>query len=167
MALSEELNFTRAAASVPMAQPAFSQAIERIERKLRVQLFIRTSRRVEPTEAGRMLAERARGILHGVHVAVGDTQLAGGGKRLRVHVTESSLVVVRRVLAAIRNRVAVPVHLTTVPRAQISQQLLDGGLDIVLGSKLRGPGVKSVRLADEAVTSRSAAHSALSSRPAS
>lgn len=150
--LERELNFTRAAKAIPMAQPALSQAISRLERKLEVQLFERTSRSVEPTAAGRMLASRARELLHGVQVAVGDTRLAGGSKRLRIHVTESSLPLVRRVLTAIRHEVSVPVHQATVPWEDVKKQLLEGRLDIALGSRVKGPGVTSVWVADETVT---------------
>lgn len=150
--LEQELNFTRAAKAIPMAQPALSQAISRLERKLEVKLFERTSRSVEPTAAGRMLARRGRELLLSVQVAVADTKLAGGRTRLRVHVTESSLPLVRRVLTAIRQEVTVPVHQATVPWEDVRTQLLAGRLDIALGSKVKGPGITSVWVADEQVT---------------
>ncbi len=150
--LEQELNFTRAAKAIPMAQPALSQAISRLERKLEVKLFERTSRSVEPTAAGQLLARRGREVLHSVQIAVADTKLAGGSTRLRIHVTESSLPLVRRVLTAIRREVSVPVHQATVPWKDVRTQLLEGRLDIALGSKVKGLGVRSIWVADETVT---------------
>ena len=56
--VAEELNFTRAAARLGMAQPPLSAAIGKLERKLGVRLLERTSRRVTLTPAGAVLLER-------------------------------------------------------------------------------------------------------------
>jgi DNA-binding transcriptional LysR family regulator len=53
--VAEELNFTRAAARLGMAQPALSQQVGRIERTLGVRVFERTTRAVTLTDAGRRL----------------------------------------------------------------------------------------------------------------
>jgi LysR family transcriptional regulator, transcription activator of glutamate synthase operon len=63
VALAEELNFTRAAAAEHVAQPALSQQIRRLEEEVGVGLVERTTRRVSLTEAGELLAVRARRIL--------------------------------------------------------------------------------------------------------
>ncbi|HET9125546.1 MAG TPA: LysR substrate-binding domain-containing protein [Solirubrobacteraceae bacterium] len=63
VALAEELNFTRAAAAEHVAQPALSQQIRRLEEEVGVGLVERTTRRVALTEAGELLAVRARRIL--------------------------------------------------------------------------------------------------------
>lgn len=150
--LERELNFTRAAAAIPMAQPALSQAIARMERRMGVQLFRRTSRLVEPTAAGSLLAKRAREILQDVGLAVIDTQIVGGAARLRVHVTEPSLQLTRRVLAAIRATVSAPVHQTTAPWSEVADQLRSGELSLALGPRTTGPGLISELLCEERVT---------------
>lgn len=147
-----ERNFTRAAAAIPMAQPAMSLAIARVERRLGVQLFHRTSRLVEPTAAGKLLATRAREILNYVELAMIDTQLVGGAARLRMHVTEPSLELTRRVLAAIRAEVTVPVHQTTAPWCEVTDQLRSGELTLALGPRATGPGLISELLYEERVT---------------
>jgi LysR family transcriptional activator of glutamate synthase operon len=62
VALAEELNFTRAAASEHVAQPALSQQIRRLEDELGLALVERTTRHVALTEAGALLVVRARRI---------------------------------------------------------------------------------------------------------
>jgi DNA-binding transcriptional LysR family regulator len=60
LVVAEELNFTRAAARLGMAQPPLSAAIGKLERKLGVTLLERTSRRVSLTPAGAVLLEQGR-----------------------------------------------------------------------------------------------------------
>jgi DNA-binding transcriptional LysR family regulator len=60
IAVAEELNFTRAARRLGMAQPPLSAAIGKLERKLGVRLLDRTSRRVTLTPAGAMLLSEGR-----------------------------------------------------------------------------------------------------------
>ncbi len=69
VALAEELNFTRAAAAEHIAQPALSQQIRRLEEEVGVGLVERTTRKVALTEAGELLAVRARRILAELAIA--------------------------------------------------------------------------------------------------
>ena len=61
--LSEELHFGKAAARLNISQPPFSRQIRQLEDELGVQLFRRTRRQVEMTEAGHMFVVQARQIL--------------------------------------------------------------------------------------------------------
>jgi DNA-binding transcriptional LysR family regulator len=63
LAVAEERNFTRAAERLHVAQPALSRQVRELERELGVELLSRTTHKVEPTEAGRMLLERGPGLL--------------------------------------------------------------------------------------------------------
>jgi LysR family transcriptional regulator, transcription activator of glutamate synthase operon len=69
VALAEELSFTRAAAAEHIAQPALSQQIRRLEEEVGVGLVERTTRKVALTEAGELLAVRARRILAEIEIA--------------------------------------------------------------------------------------------------
>jgi DNA-binding transcriptional LysR family regulator len=78
MAVADELHFGRAAVRLSIAQPALSKAIRRIETRLRVPLFVRSSRHVSLTPAGEVLQEHGRHALNAVSAAVRNTQRAGG-----------------------------------------------------------------------------------------
>jgi LysR family transcriptional activator of glutamate synthase operon len=62
-AVARHRHFTRAAEAVHVAQSALSQQVRRLEAELGTELFVRTSRRVTPTEAGEAVATHARRIL--------------------------------------------------------------------------------------------------------
>lgn len=69
VAVAEELNFSRAAARLHMAQPPLSQTIKQLEQELGFPLLRRTTRRVELTAAGEAYLEDARAILAAVSTA--------------------------------------------------------------------------------------------------
>src|SRR6478736_2111320 len=60
---AEELNFTRAAARLYVAQQALSRDIKRLEAQLGTTLFLRTTRRVTLTPDGERLLARARDLV--------------------------------------------------------------------------------------------------------
>jgi LysR family nitrogen assimilation transcriptional regulator len=62
-------SFTRAALALDVAQPALSRQVRLLEVELRQNLLIRNGRGATPTEAGRLLLEHGRGILHQVERA--------------------------------------------------------------------------------------------------
>ncbi len=63
VAVAQEGSFTRAARRCLVTQPTLSQQIQKLERELGQPLFQRLGRRVELTEAGRVLYEKAQHIL--------------------------------------------------------------------------------------------------------
>ena len=63
VAAAEELNFTRAAARLFVAQQALSREIKRLEARLGTTLFLRTTRRVTLTPDGERLLVRARDLV--------------------------------------------------------------------------------------------------------
>ncbi|MGQ0777779.1 MAG: LysR family transcriptional regulator [Pseudonocardiales bacterium] len=76
LAVAEELNFSRAAERLGMAQPPLSRAIAQLERRLEVQLFERSTRHVKLTAAGLILRGEARKALDAVSAAAHRTRRA-------------------------------------------------------------------------------------------
>ncbi|MBA4262279.1 MAG: LysR family transcriptional regulator [Comamonadaceae bacterium] len=62
-------SFTRASVALDVAQPALSRQVRLLEVELRQNLLVRNGRGAIPTEAGRLLLEHGRGILHQVERA--------------------------------------------------------------------------------------------------
>ena len=84
--LAEERHFGRAAGLLHLAQPALSQQVKQLERELGIELFTRTTRRVELTEAGTRLVDHARSVLADVDRARDDMALLATGRAGRVSV---------------------------------------------------------------------------------
>lgn len=64
--VAEMGSFTRASAALDVAQPALSRQVRLLEVELRQNLLIRNGRGATPTEAGKLLLDHGRGILHQV-----------------------------------------------------------------------------------------------------
>lgn len=69
VAVVDHGTFTAAAASIPVSQPALSQAIAALERELGTELFHRLGRQVALTPAGEAFVEPARRMLRDAEVA--------------------------------------------------------------------------------------------------
>ncbi len=93
IAVAEELNFSRAAERLGIAQPALSRQIAAIEREIGGPLFARSKRYVALTEAGRLLVDEARAALANVDrvVAVGRNAVAGQLGTLSIAVSSTSM----------------------------------------------------------------------------
>jgi DNA-binding transcriptional LysR family regulator len=76
VAVAEELNFSRAASRLGMAQPPLSRAISQLEKRLGVQLFERNTRKVTLTAAGLTLLDEARSALDAMSAAARRTRRA-------------------------------------------------------------------------------------------
>lgn len=62
-------SFTKASLALDVAQPALSRQVRLLEVELRQNLLVRNGRGATPTEAGKLLLEHGRGILHQVERA--------------------------------------------------------------------------------------------------
>ena len=86
VAVAEELNFSRAAERLHMAQPPLSVAIRQLEQELGTSLFERTSREVRLTEPGFALLDGARRTLAEAEAAVTAARRAAAGAVGSLHV---------------------------------------------------------------------------------
>ena len=76
--VAEELHFGRAAARLQIAQPAVTAQIQALERQLGVPLLIRSTRRVQLTEAGMIFNSRCIDILRDIDRTCLATQAVAG-----------------------------------------------------------------------------------------
>jgi DNA-binding transcriptional LysR family regulator len=78
VAVAEELNLTRAAARLRVAQPALSTQMKDLETELQTALFERGRAGVQLTRAGKLFYQRARAILAQATEAANEARTAAG-----------------------------------------------------------------------------------------
>src|SRR5580704_18644242 len=78
--LADELHFGRASKRLFVSQPALSKQIRKLEEKVGGALFIRTRRKVEITEAGRVLLSGAEKVLENAEGALTLAREAAAGR---------------------------------------------------------------------------------------
>lgn len=134
VALADEQQFTRAAAVCRVSQSGLSAAIRSLEDELGTSLFSRTTRRVEPTDAGLALLPFARAMLEqavaGRDAVVRATHELSG--RLSVGAEQCLGVVdVPPLLERFRRRYPlVEIRFTQAGSHELVEQLRDGRLDV-------------------------------------
>jgi DNA-binding transcriptional LysR family regulator len=92
--VAEELNFTRAAERLFLAQQALSSQIQQLETRLSVKLFERTTRRVTMTDAGEQLLPHALAALQALDEGVAKVEASqrAEGATLRVGMAGTAMV---------------------------------------------------------------------------
>ncbi|MGN9813401.1 LysR family transcriptional regulator [Micromonospora sp. BQ11] len=170
VAVAEELHFGRAATRLHVSQPSLSQQIRKLEQSLGTALFIRSSRRVQLTAAGRTLALEAPVALSALARALELTRLVGSGTETTVrlgYTPVSSFETLSTLLNALQ---ADHPTFTFIPTeafsAEIPELLNNGELD--LGLALSPPhreGVGSEVLREEPVSALFSAHHRLAAAP--
>ncbi|VEJ54862.1 LysR family transcriptional regulator [Pragia fontium] len=84
LAVAEELHFGKAAARLNMSQPPLSIHIKELESQLGTVLFLRHSRSVALTHAGKVLMEETRNLLSTANQALARVEQIGRGERGRI-----------------------------------------------------------------------------------
>ena len=129
-------SFTRAAIELDVAQPALSRQVRLLEVELRQNLLVRNGRGAVPTEAGKLLLEHGRGILHQVERAKEDLGRLRGGLAGRVAVgLPTSVARVLTVPLTRAFREALPEARLSISEGlsgQLQEGLVSGRLDIVV-----------------------------------
>jgi LysR family nitrogen assimilation transcriptional regulator len=129
-------SFTRAAIELDVAQPALSRQVRLLEVELRQNLLVRNGRGAVPTEAGKLLLEHGRGILHQVERARDDLGRLRGGLAGRVAVgLPTSVARVLTVPLTRAFREALPQARLSISEglsAGLQEGLTSGRLDIVV-----------------------------------
>lgn len=84
LAVAEELHFGRAAARLNMSQPPLSLHIKELETQLGTPLFVRHSRSVALTHAGKILMEESRRLLAMANASLARVEQIGRGEGGRI-----------------------------------------------------------------------------------
>ncbi|MFC9112659.1 MULTISPECIES: LysR family transcriptional regulator [Streptomyces] len=134
VAVAEDQHFTRAAERLLVSQSGLSASIRALERELQTPLFVRTTRRVTLTEAGRALLAEAERILAQVRAAHEAVAAVQGVLRGTLAVgTEQCIagVNVAELLAAFRRRHPdVEIRLRQWGSAALAEEVAAGRLDL-------------------------------------
>jgi DNA-binding transcriptional LysR family regulator len=150
--LSEDLHFGRTARRLGVAQSSLSEAIRRLEAKLDIVLFQRSSRHVELTDAGSELVPFAREILESF------AAVAGTGAPPRAATAEFRLGIEGHGFAELTHPILARVmarrpetRLVTQECAGLPQAFLDGRFDVaLLRTPLEDERIQSHAIATEA-----------------
>src|SRR6266700_1800948 len=153
VAVAEELNFTRAAQRLLMTQQPLSAAIRQLESDLGVQLFERTTRKVELTRAGEALLGEARELLRRADGAAERARRAASGSTtLCVGVNSAAYGdVAAAILEAYRARHAdVQLEVRTYEVTAPAAGLADGSVDVaVVREPVVAPAVRTAVIGEE------------------
>jgi LysR family transcriptional regulator, transcription activator of glutamate synthase operon len=158
VAIADEGSFTRAAARSHVAQPALSQQIRRLERETGVTLIDRTTRRVQMTEPGKLLVERARRALAEVEAGIAELDEVAGVRGGRVAIGAMQTLGpfdLSRLLAAFHaHHPEVELAVREEPSETLADMLRSDALDLAFLSvthRIQGGGLRFQRLATEEV----------------
>lgn len=116
-AIAEAKSFSRAASRLGKTQPAVSQAIQRLEDRLRAKLVHRTSRHVEVTDAGNELILKVLPLLQGISEATvgasGQTSVVNGTLRVACDALFSRLMLAPELAQFMKDHPALQLKLET------------------------------------------------------
>jgi DNA-binding transcriptional LysR family regulator len=140
VAVAEELNFTRAADRLRIAQSGLSVSIRGLERDLRATLFLRSSHGVRLTEAGVVLLSRARDLLVAAQSTRDAVTDVVGGVRgtVRVGIMQGLVLPgLAELLAQFRRSnqlVQIEPHLAANGSTSLAKEVAQGRLDIAFAA---------------------------------
>lgn len=150
----EQGSFSRAAASLHVAQPALSLHVRNMESELGTPLLFRTARGVEPTEAGTILVRHARIILDQLVVAEeeirGHQQDPSGEVHLGVPGTIAQIVAVPLITAVHTRYPNIKLRIAEAMSGFILEWMREERIDLaVLYNQAEEHGIQTERLLDE------------------
>lgn len=137
LAVAQELNFSRAAEKLNMAQPPLSRQIQQLEAELGIQLFDRESRPLKLTPGGRLFREQALAVIQRMEELQGAMQRFAASERPRFVIGfVPSVIYARlpRVIRGLRQR-APEVELSLIEMMSLEQisALKEGRIDVGFG----------------------------------
>lgn len=154
LALARDLHFGRAARRMFISQPALSRQIVALERRMRVPLVRRSTRRVELTPAGQALLPEARAVVAAAdrlgEVIRSQSRRVRGRLRIGFIGAEAATPYVRRILTEFRRRHPdSEIEMRSLDLVNQVEALVTGEVDAAF---LRPPlpaGIRTLQLASE------------------
>jgi DNA-binding transcriptional LysR family regulator len=153
-AVARHRHFTRAAEELHVAQSALSHQVRRLERELGIELLRRTTRSVEPTAAGELVAARARAVISETDALRGEVDELRG--LVRGHLTIGALLFggeldIPATLARFTEAFPhIEVGLREGTARRMVDMLNDGSLDLAFALELERPdGLEGLTLSRE------------------
>jgi DNA-binding transcriptional LysR family regulator len=147
VALADARQFTRAAALSGVSQSGLSAAIRGLEEELGSSLFTRTTRRVEPTEAGPALLPHARAMLAQAAAARDAVVQATHAVSGSLHVGSEQCLGVVDVAALLerfhRRHPLVEIHFVQAGSHELLARVREGDLDVAFVATADGFGALS------------------------
>ena len=136
VAVAEEMHFGRAADRIGIAQPPLSRQIARLEAAVSAQLFDRSRSRLQLTQAGELMLDRARTLLRGVEDIRQEIARLGSGKAglLRVaFVGSATYGSLPRLIEGFRNEhPSIELALSAMNNAALKQALVERQVDVAI-----------------------------------
>nr|WP_223959811.1 transcriptional regulator CynR [Burkholderia diffusa] len=134
LAVAERKNFTRAAEALHVSQPTLSQQIRQLEDTLGTQLFDRSGKAVQLTDAGEAWARYAKLALQdldaGVRAIHDVAELSRGSLRLAVTPTYTAYLVGPIVNGFRKLHPGIRIDIRELTQDQMEAQLIDDKLDL-------------------------------------
>lgn len=155
LAVADDLNFTRAAERLHLAQQTLSASIRRLEEQLGVALFVRSTRRVELTAAGEVLVEGARAVVAAAAEAVERVHQVAEGRSGRITIGFSTAAggvpIVREIIRTFSESApSVDIRTEEHDFGDPSAGLADGRVDVAfIFGPLPVAGLSSITLVQE------------------
>jgi DNA-binding transcriptional LysR family regulator len=153
-AVARHRHFTHAADELHVAQSALSHQVRQLERELGIELLRRTTRSVQPTEAGELVAARARAVLAETEALKGEIDELRG--LVRGHVSVGAMLFggeldIPAILASFTSTFPdVEIGLREGTARRMVEMLTDGSLDIAFALEVEPPdGIERLELSSE------------------
>jgi DNA-binding transcriptional LysR family regulator len=154
--VASHLSFSKAAEDLQLSQPAVSKHIQQLEAELGVRLFQRTGRRVELTEAGRLLsdyAQRLSLLSDEMRRALGELQgVQRGNLRLGASSTPGLYMLPDLLAGYLREYPGVETTLVVTNSADVARRVRAGEIDLgFVGAAPEMPGLLVRNFAEDEI----------------